>query len=177
MDPQKRFSRIYNQRVEEIYRFIFLKVESKETAEDLTAEVFRRGWLSFRRGLDPKSSQEEIKQPRAFLYHLARYTVVDYYRHNPSLNTISMEERKDFPDKRPGVEEQQEVVLNVDRVQRALASIRDDYREVLVQYYINDLSLRQIAKIEELSATAVKTRLYRARQALRQEIDNREKRN
>ena len=174
MDSQKRFSRIYNQRVEEIYRFIFLKVESKETAEDLTAEVFRRGWLSFRRGLDPKSSQKEIKQPRAFLYHLARYIIVDYYRHRPSLNTISIEERKDIPDKGPGIEEQQETTLDTNRIQRALASIKEDHREVLVQYYINDLSLRQIAEAEQQSLTAVKTRLYRARQALKQQIDSQE---
>jgi len=174
MDPQKKFSRIYDQQVKEIYRFIFLKVESKETAEDLTAEVFRRGWLSFRRGLNPKSSQEEIKQPRAFLYHLARYTIVDYYRHRPSLNTVSIEERGEIPDKEPGIEEKQETMLDTNRIQRALASIKDNYREILVQYYINDLSLRQIAKTEQQSLTAVKTRLFRARQALRQQIDSQE---
>jgi len=174
MDPQKKFSRIYDQRVEEIYRFIFLKVESKETAEDLTAEVFRRGWLSFRRGLNPKSPQEEIKQPRAFLYHLARYTIVDYYRHRPSLSTVSIEGRKNIPDKGPGIEEQQETTLDTNRIQRALALIKDDYREILIQYYINDLSLRQIAETEQQSLTAVKTRLYRARQALRQQVDSQE---
>lgn len=174
MDPRRKFSRIYRQQVKEIYRFIFLKVESKETAEDLTAEVFRRGWLSFRRGLDPNSPQKKIKQPRAFLYHLTRYIIVDYYRHNPSVNTVSSEERNEFPDKEPSIEEQQEVILNRNRVQRALASLKDDYREILVQYYINELSLRQIAKIEELSLTAIKTRLYRARQALRQKINEQE---
>jgi len=41
---RKQYSKIYDQYINKIYRFVFLKVSSKEVAEDLTTEVFVRGW-------------------------------------------------------------------------------------------------------------------------------------
>ena len=41
-DSRKKFSKIYDQYINKIYRFILLKVSSQEIAEDLTSETFLR---------------------------------------------------------------------------------------------------------------------------------------
>jgi len=37
---KKEFSKIYDKYINQIYRFVFLKVNSKEIAEDITSETF-----------------------------------------------------------------------------------------------------------------------------------------
>ena len=44
----EQFSQIYDQYIDKIYRFVYLKVNSQEIAEDITSKVFIRGWEKFR---------------------------------------------------------------------------------------------------------------------------------
>ena len=56
-------------------------------------------------------------------------------------------------------------------LRRELAFIRQDYREILVAYYIEDKSVRDIAKSLSLSVSAVQQRLHRARTILKEGMD------
>ena len=88
-NPKQKFSKIYNQHIEKIYRFIFLKVNSQERAEDLTSKTFLKGWEAFKNS--GNSSQNTIDNPRAFLYKIARNLVIDYYREKGRTQIISTE--------------------------------------------------------------------------------------
>ena len=66
MDKNKeKFGSIYDQYIEKIYRFVYLKVNSQEIAEDISSKVFLRGWESYQKN-------SEIKNIGAFLYQIAR---------------------------------------------------------------------------------------------------------
>jgi RNA polymerase sigma-70 factor (ECF subfamily) len=52
-------------------------------------------------------------------------------------------------------------------IRRALAELPDDYRDVVVAHYHLDLGLQEIADRFELSESAVRSRLHRARTRLR----------
>ena len=52
-------------------------------------------------------------------------------------------------------------------VRRALAELPDDYRDVVVAHYHLDLGLQEIADRFDLSESAVRSRLHRARSRLR----------
>ena len=56
----RQFSKIYDELVDKIYRFVYLKVSSQEVAEDLTSRVFIKGWDRYRQGVD------KIENPKAF---------------------------------------------------------------------------------------------------------------
>ena len=45
----EQFSQIYDQYIDKIYRFVYLKVNSQETAEDITSKVFLRGWEAYKK--------------------------------------------------------------------------------------------------------------------------------
>ena len=81
---KEQYSKIYDQYINKIYRFVFLKVNSKEVAEDLTTEVFVRCWDKYRIG-------EEFENIQAFLYQVARNLVIDHYRIKGRDRTISTE--------------------------------------------------------------------------------------
>ena len=51
-------------------------------------------------------------------------------------------------------------------LQRELAFIKSDYRNIVVAYYIENKSVREIADSLSLSTNTVKSRLLRARQIL-----------
>ena len=49
----------------------------------------------------------------------------------------------------------------------AIERLRPDYREIIKLYYLDDLSIRQIANVLDKNENTVKTQLYRARELLR----------
>ena len=55
-------------------------------------------------------------------------------------------------------------------IQRALAKLSLSQRVVVVLYYINDLSLHEIAEILDIPEGTVKSRLHYGRQALKQHL-------
>ena len=56
-------------------------------------------------------------------------------------------------------------------LRRELAFIKQDYRQILVAYYIEDKSVRDIAQTLSLSVSAVQQRLHRARKILKEGMD------
>ena len=55
-------------------------------------------------------------------------------------------------------------------VRKALQSITAEKRVVVVLYYLNDLTINEIAEILELPAGTVKSRLHYGRQALKKQF-------
>ena len=56
------------------------------------------------------------------------------------------------------------------RIQAAIAKLSLPHRVVVVMYYINDLSLNEIAEILEIPEGTVKSRLHYGRRALRNQL-------
>jgi RNA polymerase sigma-70 factor, ECF subfamily len=161
---KKQFSKIYDKHIDKIYRFIFLKVSSQEIAEDLTSEVFIRTWDRFKSG-------EDIKNIQAFLYQIARNLVVDHYREKGKYQTISVDSVS-ILDPRPGVEKEAQVDSEMGQVRMALNNINQDYQELIILRYLEELSVAEIASILEKSEGAVRVSLHRALNNLREQLES-----
>ena len=157
---QKKFGEIYDKHIEKIYRFVFLKVSSQEIAEDLCSEVFVRGWESFRQ------EKCDIKNIQAFLYQIARNLVIDHYRQKGQAQLVSTDSLP-LIDEGMGLEEKFMLKSEVNEVKAALANINEDYQEVIIWYYLDELSVPEIAKILAKSEEAVRVQIHRALEALR----------
>lgn len=157
---QKQFGKIYDKYIEKIYRFIFLKVNSQEIAEDLCSEVFTRGWESF------KWDKCDIENIQAFLYQIARNLVIDHYRQKGQAQLVSTDALP-LLDEGMSLEEKAMLKSEVNNVKAALANINEDYREIIVWYYLDELSVPEIAKILNKSKEAVRVQIHRALGALR----------
>ena len=162
---RKLFSKIYDQYVEKIYRFIFLKVNSQEVAQDLTSETFLRGWESFKNG-------NKIENPQAFLYQIARNLVTDHYREKGRTQVVSAE-YVPIVDPREDLEEKAILRSDLDTIKSALANLRnEDYQNVIIWHYLDDLSIEEVAKLLDRSEEATRVLLSRALAALRQKINS-----
>ena len=166
---KKIFSKLYDKYVDKIYRFVFLKVDSRETAEDLTSETFLKGWEAYNK---PQFSNPgpQIENPQAFLYKIARNLIIDYYRQRSRFRIISTEHAEFIPAS-GNLEEKANVDLNMLRVRTALSQLKDDYQEVVIWHYLNELSISEIAKVLEKSEGSVRVTLSRALEKLREELE------
>jgi len=162
---RKTYSDIYDKYVDKIYRFIFLKVKSPEIAEDLCSEAFMRGWEAYK-NQNPKSKIQNIQ---AFLYQIARNLLADHYREASRAQLVSTDSTP-ITDPEQDLEEKAILNSDVEIVKGALADIKNDYREVLVWYYLDEFSVPEIAKITNKSEEAVRVKIHRALKALRNQV-------
>lgn len=164
-DPEA-FSQIYDLYITPIYRFIYFKVSSRQDAEDLTSEVFLKIWQYI------TETEEEIENLRALLYRSARNLVIDFYRrnakrdlvHDPEvLNAVVDERQQSFLSK---IDNQ----FELKNIEVVLRKMKDEYREVVILRFIEDMSISEIAKVLDKSKGSVRVILHRALKVVRQSL-------
>lgn len=162
-DARKTFSQIYDKYINKIYRFVFLKVSSQEIAEDLTSEAFSRTWVVF------KENQDEIKNVRAFLYKTANNLIIDHYREKGRTNVVSVNNPSIID---PTQDLEKHVLLNSDmnNVKQALVHLKEDYQNVILWHYLDDLPISEVSELLNRSEQATRVLLHRALKALKQKI-------
>ncbi len=160
---KKIFSKIYDQYIDKIYRFIFLKVNSVEVAEDLTSETFLRGWEAF------QAKKAEIENPSAFLYQIARNLIVNHYREKSKAQIVSAEIAP-IADPRQNLEEKAILASDLNLIRSALAELKEDYQNVIIWYYLDDLSIKEIAKMLDRTEPAIRVLIHRALKALKNQL-------
>lgn len=151
----EQFSQIYDQYIDKIYRFVYLKVNSQEVAEDITSKVFLRGWESFQGGVD------KIKNPGAFLYQIARNAVVDHYRAKGRTNIVSVDASSEIVD--PGTDAQDKAILSADIniVRTAIQKLGKEHQDIIIWHYLDDMPIAEIAKLIGRPEGTVRVMLHR----------------
>ena len=162
-ETKQLFTVLYDEHITKIYRFIYLKVDSSETAEDLCSEVFVRVWKGFS---DIESKQ--VENPQAFIYQIARNVIADHYREKSKAKIVAIEEVVEDTE---SVEEQTMVNLEMDRVQKTLSKLKEDYQNYIIWRYLDELSIPEISQIIGKSQDSVRVGIHRALQALKREFE------
>lgn len=155
------FLQIYDTYADDIFRFCYLKVSSREFAEDLSQEVFTRFWQALREGTVMRSE-------RALLYTIARNLVIDWYRKKKesSLDVLT-EQGIEFHGEDAGdVTREAEMKEALEIVSR----LDEASRDVLLLRFVEGLSPKEIARLSGESANAVSVRLNRAMKKLRTQM-------
>jgi len=153
------FGEIYDSYSEKIYRFIYFKVASEQEAEDLSSEVFLKAWNYI-------ISDREIKSIAALLYKIARNKVIDHYRTRKEQIELTEEALAQPADE--SVISEIEKQADLARVYKALGKLKDEYREVVVMRYLDDLTVGEIAVILDKKQNNVRVLLHRSLNALKE---------
>jgi RNA polymerase sigma-70 factor, ECF subfamily len=138
-----------------LYGFFRRRLQGDQRAEDLTQETF----LAVIRAADRY-------QPRA---------LVRTYLYSIAMNLLSAERRKQFrdppvgnPAPEPELNEGPDAVL---WVRQALRKLNDSEREILMLREYEQLSYTEIAELLKLPVNTVRSRLFRARMALKGHLE------
>lgn len=156
--------RLFSDYERPILNYLYRLLGDSALAEDLTQETFTRAW-------NARRSLPTLQNPRAWLYRIATNLARDHIRRARLLAWLPFfadEDREpalltDAPDADP---------LETLKMRRALLKLAEDYRAPLVLYTCQSFSVAEIAATLNLSTDAVKQRLVRARQQLREAYES-----
>lgn len=158
----RAFGELYERYLDPIYRYIRSRVEAEADAEDLCESVFMRSFEALER-------YEDQGHPySAYLYRLARNSLVDYYRAGRMEFDLERADRElraaaDL-DHRLDQREQ------LRSIAEALASLPEDYGEVIRLRLVLEFPTDSVAEWMQRSPGAVRVLLHRALKALRERL-------
>lgn len=161
----EQFGAIYDQYIEKIYRFIYLKVNTEEVAQDITSKVFLRAWEAYSK---PKN---EIANIGAFLYKVAGNAVIDHYRERGRSNVVSSEIVPEAIDL--GRDIQEKAILNADIsvIKRAIQKLQKDHQDIIIWHYLEDMPIKNIAELMNKPEGTIRVMLHRGLKSLRGVIE------
>jgi RNA polymerase sigma-70 factor, ECF subfamily len=162
---QEAFLEVYDAYAEKIYRFVYYKVENRETAEDLSQTTFFKVWEYV------SDSRGHIENIQAFLYQIARNLVFDHWRGKGKESLPLLEEVFKKIDDTPTLEERIDGYLDWQLARQALQKISENYKEVILMKYLEELSVEEISKVLKKDKNNVYVLIHRATAALKREID------
>ena len=170
---KEAFIKVYDENVEEIHRFVYFKIGSREEANDLTSMIFLKTWNYIQ-----NKTLEDAKTLRALLYKIARTSIVDYYRETGNKFTVSLDDEDnhiDVVDEAENPAERLDQESNLALIKKMLPLLKEEYREVIIMKFVNDLSLEEIADISGKSKGNIRVMLHRALGALKELVEKEQK--
>ncbi|NCO80050.1 sigma-70 family RNA polymerase sigma factor, partial [Candidatus Falkowbacteria bacterium] len=142
---RQAFVKAYDLYVDQIYRFIYFKVGNKEEAEDLSSAVFLKIWSYLQ-----ENNIIDSKTLRPLLYKIARNIIIDHYRKINQRENVSLDktmEQGGLIDVKQDIAQRAEVMSDLMVIETKLPELKEEYREVIIMRYINELSIKEIAEI------------------------------
>jgi RNA polymerase sigma-70 factor, ECF subfamily len=157
----KAIGELYMQHHEQIYRYVWSKVNDPNLAEDLTGEVFIRM-------VSRISTYRLTGVPfQAWLYRIARNLIVDHMRKAMSKPAVPLEDVPYLSDSSAGPTILVENKLTIEKLQQALNQIDHEQAEVIRLRFLVGLQIKEVAERLEKTAAAVKALQHRGLAALR----------
>lgn len=171
-NDQAAFIRAYDLYVDQLYRFIYFKVGSREEAEDLCSAVFLKTWHYIL-----KNSLKDYKTLKALLYKISRNLIIDHYRKTKGQENISLDQDQGIKivDEKQNLNYDMELKADILVLETKLPELKDEYREVIILRFINELSIKEIAEVLDKSRGNVRVLIYRSLNALKELLSRDEK--
>lgn len=136
-----------------IYRYCYMKLGHRQTAEDLTQETFLRFFADRR--------YQDMGRELAYLYTIARNQCIDYYRKQKPLA---------MPEELSEGQEEDELLTSF-ALREAVKKLSPEDQELIFLKYVNELSAAEIGKILGQSRFAVYRRLKSCLKRLKQLLE------
>ena len=155
------FGKLYEIYVKPIYNFIYYKTHHRESAEEITSEVFLKAYKS---AADYNSAKGTFQ---AWIYKIARNSVIDHYRAaRPSLNIDDAWDLGSNEDILKDVENK--IILK--KVQDYISKLPLSQRDIIIMRIWQGLSYDEISEIVGKSEANCKMIFSRAINKLRSSI-------
>lgn len=149
---------------QDILRLVYSYVNNKEVAEDLTQDIF----VKFYKSLHTFKGKSKLK---TWLWRIAINHCKDFLKSWYNKHVSIVEVTTYIKTKKEMVEE---VIIQKeadDQLISVLMELPIKYREVIYLYYYEELLIKEIAVLTQVSVSTVKTRLRRAKELLENRLE------
>ena len=143
----------------ELYLYAFSLCKNYHLAEDLTNDTFFKAYLSI----------DDTSYIKYWLFRVCKNLYLDYLKKNReycSENIINLTLKNDETplDKIIEAEEKKHLYNQV-------INLKKSYKEILILYYFCGFSIKDISRSRNITESAAKTMLFRARKKLKKEME------
>jgi RNA polymerase sigma factor (sigma-70 family) len=158
LNSDRAFERLYRKHAADVYRYALVVMRNESDAEDVTQTTFMNAYRAMERG-------ERPRQPQNWLITIA---------HNVCRQRFRQSQRR--PNEVAYEEELAEATVDEDAItaediRRALGHLAFNQRSAIVMRELEGRSYQEIAEIMGVSVSAVETLIFRARRALREQLE------
>lgn len=158
-------TRLYQDQAESIYRYFRTRIINPTDAEDLTSLVFRKAMESW-------ANYQPSQSAAAWLFGIARYTLIDYYRSNkrPAKQSDSLE---DAPEMVAADLTPEEMALQQEEarlLREAIRQLPPQQAEIITLRFVAQLSYSEIAESLGKKEPAVRMLIHRGLENLRKAL-------
>lgn len=168
-DHEERFLQAFEEYNDALFRHAQLRISDREKAIDLVHDAFTKVWSYVRDGY-------EIESFRPFLYKVLNNLIIDEYRKRKEASLDSILEREGvdegtFDELTESTVEVLAATIDGKKAFELLAEIPDQYREVIILRFVDELGPKEISELVEESENVISVRLHRGLKLLRQKIE------
>ena len=160
LSPDRAFERLYKAHVQDVYRYALMVLRNREDAEDVVQTTFLKAYRVFARGERPRNARPWLI---TIAHNTCRTRMRDAKRRPQE---VAFEERL-----AESVEAQPQDAVEPKELLRALGALSFNQRSALVMRELEGRSYSEIAEVLEVSPSAVETLLFRARRAVREQLE------
>lgn len=140
---------------EKIYNYIFYRLQDRQTAEDLTQDVFVKLTKSIH-------LYRPTAKFSAYLYRIAHNTLIDYYR--------LFVQAEEMPENAASVDSISQVDAKLD-AQLMLSRLPEEQRECIELYHLQGLTYREISHVLSIPIPTAKSRVQRGMAACKKMME------
>ena len=152
------FERLYRRHVADVYHYALAVLRNPADAEDVTQTTFMNAYRALERGERPRAPQNWLI---AIAHNVCRQRFRQSQR-RPNEVELNEELAEAYAD---------EDAISAEDIRRALGHLAFNQRSALVMRELEGRSYQEIADILGLSVSAVETLIFRARRALREQLE------
>jgi RNA polymerase sigma factor (sigma-70 family) len=156
---EKAFERLYKAHVNDVYRYALMVLRNPADAEDVAQTTFMNAYRAMQRGEQPRAPRHWLI---AIAHNVCRSRLRDLGR-RPQQVELEDYHVATTDDGADGVDPKELV--------DALGALSFNQRSALVMRELEGRTYAEIAEILEVSASAVETLLFRARRAVREQLE------
>jgi RNA polymerase sigma factor (sigma-70 family) len=156
----RAFERLYRSHVHAVYRYALAVLHNEADAEDVTQTTFLNAYRAFQRGERPHT-------PHNWLIKIAHNVCRQRFR-----DTSRRPREVEFDDSHAAGTTENPDVPTAAEIRRALGFLAFNQRAALVMRELEGRSYAEIADVLDVSVAAVETLMFRARRALREQLED-----
>lgn len=149
------FESVYDTYADMLYRLAFSHLQSREDAEDVVQEVFVK-YLNY------AGTFKDSEHEQAWMIRVTVNACYDFLRKKKYRLHVPLDEIQETVTKE---------VETLSDVAQMLAGLPAKYKTVLLLHYFEGYSVEEVSHILKLSKSAVKMRLSRGRELLKEQME------
>lgn len=155
-----QLEKLYIKYYRELYLYAFSLCKNHHLAQDLTSDTFFKAYLSL---------DDDVEYFKYWIFRVCKNLYFDFLRKEKEYSSENKLENIIFNNETP----LDKIIESDERkhLYSLVINLRESYREILILYYYCGFSIEEISKSRDITESAAKTLLFRARKKLKNALE------